>query len=134
LSPGAHRCGRLPCGRAGAILVQIPIGGCPLDSGACMDLVSTFIPPDRRAALARAAGLPDRAEGTVLFADISGFTPLAEAFATALGPQHGAEAITTHLDRVFEALIGELDRYGGSVVGFSGDALTAWFDGDQGRA
>ena len=38
-----------------------------------------------------------------------------------------------HLNRVYDALIGELYRYGGSVIGFSGDAITCWLDGDDGR-
>jgi len=33
---------------------------------------------------------------------------------------------------VYDALIGELYRFGGSVIGFSGDAITCWLDGDDG--
>jgi PleD family two-component response regulator len=38
--------------------------------------VSVYLPMDRRVALAQGESLPDRAEGSALFADISGFTPL----------------------------------------------------------
>ena len=87
-----------------------------------------YIPQDRRQALARGAALPDRAEGAALFADISGFTSLTEALAKALGPQRGAEELTAQLNRVYGALIAAVDRFGGSVIGFSGDAITCWFD------
>ena len=99
-----------------------------------MDALSAYIPTDRRHALASGQGLPDRTHGAALFVDIAGFTPLAEALAQDLGPQRGAEQLTHHLNQVYDLLIAELDRYRGSVIGFSGDAITCWFDGDQGLA
>src|SRR5262245_48130769 len=92
-----------------------------------MQLVDTFIPMDRRRALARGMTLPDRAQGAVLFADISGFTPLTETLAHDLGVRQGAEELTVHLNTVYEAIVAEVDRYGGSVIAFSGDAMTCWF-------
>jgi adenylate cyclase len=83
-------------------------------------------------ALARGASLPERVHGAALFADISGFTPLTEALAREFGPQRGAEELTRLLNQVFDALITELHRYGGSVIGFAGDAITCWLDGDTG--
>ena len=67
-----------------------------------------------------------------MFADISGFTTVTEALAAELGPQRGAEELTANLNRVFHAVIGELDRFGGDVIYFSGDAITCWLDGDDG--
>ena len=32
------------------------------------------------------------------------------------------------INSVYDALIGEVDRFGGSVISFSGDAITCWFD------
>ncbi|MCL4871795.1 MAG: AAA family ATPase [Anaerolineae bacterium] len=93
-----------------------------------MENLAPFLPADRRYALAHNQTLPDRTTGTVLFADVSGFTPLTAALAQALGPQRGAEEMTNHLDRVCSLLIAEVDRYGGSVINFSGDAITCWFD------
>jgi adenylate cyclase len=91
-----------------------------------------YIPMDRRQALAHGYSLPDRTVGAALFADISGFTPLTEALAQALGPRRGADELTRHLNQVYDALIAEVDRYGGSVIGFAGDAITCWFaDQDQ---
>lgn len=97
-----------------------------------MDQPVNYIPTDRRQALVRGQTLPDRTTGTALFADISGFTPLTEALARELGPQLGAEELTRYLNQVYDVLIAEIDRYGGSVTGFSGDAITCWFDGDRG--
>ena len=97
-----------------------------------VEVLDAYIPMDRRLALARGATLPDRVQGAALFADISGFTPLTEALAREFGPQRGAEELTRLLNRIFDALITELHRYGGSVIGFAGDAMTCWLDGDTG--
>jgi len=91
-----------------------------------------YLPADRRDALARGVAMPDRVQGAALFADISGFTALTEALARELGAQRGAEYLTVHLDRVFQALIDVLARFGGHVIYFSGDAITCWLDGDDG--
>jgi predicted ATPase len=101
-----------------------------------MEALSAYIPMDRRQALVSGQPLPNRQRGAALIADISGFTPLTEALAGELGPQHGAEEMTDHLARVYGALIAEVHRYRGSVIGFSGDAITCWFDekAEGGRA
>ena len=93
-----------------------------------MNILSPYLPADRRYALVHQLTLPDRTTGTVLFADVSGFTPLTAALAKGLGPQRGAEEMTEHLNQVCGALIAEVDRYRGSVISFSGDAITCWFD------
>ena len=93
----------------------------------------TYIPMDRRQAMARGQTLPERMNGAALFADISGFTSLTETLTRELGPRRGAEELTNHLNQVYDALITALHRYGGSVIGFSGDAITCWLDGDDGR-
>ena len=98
-----------------------------------MESLRVYIPMDRRQAMARGSGsLPDRAHGVVLLADISGFTPLTEVLAQELGPRRGADELTRQLNLVYEALITQVHRYRGSVIGFSGDAITCWFDGDDG--
>ena len=96
------------------------------------DNVEAYIAGDRRRALAAGAPMPDRVSGAAIFADISGFTPLTEALAAELGPQRGAEELTAVLNSVFDAVLGELHRFGGSVIYFSGDAVTCWLDGDDG--
>ncbi|HYC06674.1 MAG TPA: adenylate/guanylate cyclase domain-containing protein, partial [Candidatus Binatia bacterium] len=96
------------------------------------DQPEAYIARDRRRALAAGLELPDRVAGSALFADISGFTPLTEALRNELGPQRGAEELTANIGRVFHAVIGELDAFGGDVIYFSGDAITCWIDGDDG--
>ena len=95
-----------------------------------IDLLSAYLPLDRRHALATGRPLPDRVEGAVLLADIAGFTPLADALASSLGPQRGAEELTRLLNEVYDALITQIHRYGGSVIAFSGDGFVCWFEGD----
>ena len=75
--------------------------------------------------------MPDRVSGTAIFADISGFTPLTEALAAELGPNggRGADGGAGHGLR---CRVGELHRFGGSVIYFSGDAVTCWLEGDDG--
>ncbi|MEO8753312.1 MAG: tetratricopeptide repeat protein [Casimicrobiaceae bacterium] len=99
-----------------------------------LDSAEAYIPGDRRLALATGTAMPDRVRGAALFADISGFTPLTEALASELGEHRGAEELTTHLNGVFHALIAELERFGGDVIYFSGDAITCWIDGDDGTS
>lgn len=96
-----------------------------------MNPFQAYIPIDRQHSLAQWASLPDRAQGSTLFADVSGFTALTETLALEFGPQRGAEEISRQLARIFEAIIRELHRYGGSVLAFSGDAITCWLEGDE---
>ncbi len=97
-----------------------------------METAAAYIPIDRRLALAAGQDLPEHTQGAALFADISGFTPLTEMLARQLGARRGAEELTQQLNRVYDALITALHHYGGSVLGFSGDAITCWLDGDDG--
>ena len=85
-----------------------------------MEPLAAYLPLDRRHALAHGRDLPDRTQGTALFADISGFTPLTESLLNALGPQRGAEELSRHLNTLFDAIIAKVDRYGGG--GASGRA------------
>jgi class 3 adenylate cyclase/CheY-like chemotaxis protein len=99
---------------------------------AAAETLAVYLPMDRRQALVKGYTLPERAYGAALFADISGFTPLTEALAQELGLQRGAEEITRQLNRVYGALIDAVHRYGGSVINFSGDAITCWLYADTG--
>ncbi len=96
------------------------------------DNPQAYLPGDRRRALARGEDLPLLAHGSAVFVDISGFTPLTEALARELGERRGAEELSAALDRIFAALLEPLHAWDGSVVYFSGDAVTAWIDGDDG--
>lgn len=57
----------------------------------------------------------------VLFADISGFTPLTEKLLS-VGPR-GFEQLTNHLNEYFTSMISIIYNHGGDIVKFAGDAL-----------
>ena len=97
-----------------------------------MSLYEPYIPIDRRIALAKGENLPDRTEGTTLFADISGFTQLTARLAETLGRKRGAEEILPLLNRIYSDIVRTIQHYSGSVIHFSGDAVTSWFDADDG--
>ena len=90
--------------------------------------IHSYLPQDRLRALANETTLPDRTSGSALFADISGFTALTESLREALGARKGAEELSKRLGEVYSALITEVEKYGGSVIGFAGDAMMCWFD------
>jgi class 3 adenylate cyclase/predicted ATPase len=92
-----------------------------------MNAIRAYIPQDRQQALIDSRHLPEITHGAALFADISGFTRLTEDFRQAFGARLGAEKLGQQLNLVYDALIAEVDRFQGSVLGFSGDAITCWF-------
>jgi class 3 adenylate cyclase/tetratricopeptide (TPR) repeat protein len=75
---------------------------------------------------------PDEAErldveGTLVSADLSGFTRLSERLAS-IG-REGAEELTTLLNGCFTGMIAEVERFGGDVLKFGGDALLILYRG-----
>lgn len=90
-----------------------------------------YLPQDRLRSLARGEKLPDRTNGSVLFADISGFTALTESLRASLGTRQGAEELSKRLGEVYSKLIAEVEKYGGSVITFAGDAMMCWFDASR---
>ncbi len=91
----------------------------------------TYAPEDRR--FGPHVPGSQRLDGSVLFADVSGFTALTVKLVAVLGRRRGAEEVARHLNRLFDALIKEGACRGGNVIGFSGDAILCWFPGDSGR-
>ena len=91
-----------------------------------------YVPMDRRVALMTGRELPAVVRGTALEADLSGFTVLTESLARELGEQRGAEELARRLNVMYDALLHEVHRFGGTVLNFSGDAFTTWLDGDDG--
>ena len=73
--------------------------------------------------------------GTVLFADVSGFSTLTERFSQKRG-REGAEEITLIVNRFLEAVNGIAIRYGGDLLKFAGDAALSFYQGEDhaGRA
>ena len=98
-----------------------------------MENAAFYVPTDRRQAILNGQPLPERAVGAVLFADISGFTPLTNALVAEFGPRRGADELTRQLNTIYDALITAADRFGGSVINFSGDAITCWFGESEGQ-
>jgi class 3 adenylate cyclase len=89
--------------------------------------LQAYLAPDRLASLAVGQPLAERDQGSAVFADISGFTPLTEALNAQWGPRRGAEELGRRLDAVYTALIAEVEAHRGSVIGFAGDAILCWF-------
>lgn len=85
------------------------------------DQVLELVRDDGELPLAR----PVRQTAAVLFADIAGFTGLSESLCAP--GRRGAEKLNRLLNRYYGHLIDDVDRYGGSVVRFAGDALVAVF-------
>lgn len=69
-------------------------------------------------------------DGALLFADISGFTPMSERLSI-LG-RRGAEQITGLVNHYFGAMLEVLFAYHGDLFKFGGDALLAFFPNDVG--
>jgi class 3 adenylate cyclase len=68
-------------------------------------------------------GLP--MHGSLLFAELSGFTTLASQLAT-MG-RRGGEEVGAIITRLFGALVAEIDLRGGWLLKFGGNTLTAFF-------
>ena len=67
-------------------------------------------------------------EGSLLFADLSGFTALSERLSV-LGRQ-GAEEVSAVVSGLFDALIAEIHAHQGMLLKFGGDAITTFFDAE----
>jgi class 3 adenylate cyclase/tetratricopeptide (TPR) repeat protein len=106
--PGAKFC--IECGHA--------LGGGTAERPAAASLSPTPIRPDL--APPGASGLPEeRRKATVLFADLSGYTAVAERM--------DPETVKSMVDRALQRLGQEVDRYGGRVDKFIGDNVMAVF-------
>jgi class 3 adenylate cyclase len=100
-------------------------------------ILAAYVPPHIvRVTLSAVSPIPpteataDRFPAAVLFADVSGFTPLTEALAQK--GAEGPEELTRLLNGYFSRMIALIEAEGGEVVKFSGDALTVVFPALQG--
>lgn len=72
-------------------------------------------------------------QAAALFADISGFTALVERTTTRYGDE-GAELLQGLLNACFGPLVESVDRHGGEVLAFPGDAaICLWTVGESGN-
>ncbi len=78
--------------------------------------------------LPRAATASTRFSGSVLFADITGFTPLASVLAER-GPA-GTEELSWALNAYFDQLLSIITEHGGDPIKFAGDAILAVWHAD----
>lgn len=69
-------------------------------------------------------------KGTLLFADISGFTSLSEKL-KAKGDAEGAEAITQVINDYLDIMLNILFKHNGLLTRFSGDAMLCLFTGED---
>ena len=72
--------------------------------------------------------LVETLEGTMVFADVSGFTRLSERLARK--GTEGAEYLVDAINTCFSALLTDAYARGGSLLKFGGDAMLLWFAGD----
>lgn len=99
----------------------MPIDGRPFDA---------YVPRGVLRHLATEPFTPVRSvPGTMLFADLSGFTALSEKLQRR-GPE-GAELLVASINGVFAALLRVAYDNGGSLIKFGGDALLLFFEGDR---
>jgi predicted ATPase/class 3 adenylate cyclase len=75
----------------------------------------------------------DRTHGNVksvgMFLDLSGFSAMTDALMH--HGQHGAEVLAGLMHAVFDPLVAGIFEYGGQVVGFAGDGITAIFPAES---
>jgi class 3 adenylate cyclase len=83
-----------------------------------------YLPIDRRHALVVGESLPPRAHGAALFADIAGFTRLSRELSETYGARGGVDLLSEVLEAVYAVVVAEIHDHGGTVIGFSGDAVT----------
>ena len=64
-------------------------------------------------------------QGAAMFVDLSGFSVMADA----LGQHghHGSEVLAATMQAIFEPMIDSIYAQGGFVIGYAGDAITAFF-------
>jgi 5'-nucleotidase / UDP-sugar diphosphatase len=125
-----------PAGPGGARSVSDP-GGSPEGAASAVEpdwsRALPYVPRTLVDALERRGGDTDGwvepLEGTLVVADISGFTPLSEGLA-ASGTE-GAERLTTIINGYFERLLDVAASLGGDNLKFGGDALLLAFRGDR---
>src|SRR5436190_10345883 len=97
-----------------------------------MAAAPTLLPYVPRLHLRHLVEAPDanhrQLDGTLIFADISGFTPLSERLART--GREGAERLADAIGTLFAGLLEVAYEDGGGLVKFAGDAVLLLFDGE----
>jgi class 3 adenylate cyclase/tetratricopeptide (TPR) repeat protein len=99
----------------------------PAESPAADPGLESFLPSRLLARLPDTGDRPSEArfEGTVLFADISGFTRLTETLCGA--GDEGLERLSALLNQSFSRYVDVVYAHGGEVASFAGDSLLAYW-------
>jgi predicted ATPase/class 3 adenylate cyclase len=121
----AHMHSALATDPSGATLAR-----CTAHLQAVLQDVASYLPAhvvrERLETAGRPAGASGQfAHGTLMFADISGFTAMSERL-SALG-REGAEVITRIVNSYFETMLGIVLAHGGDLFKFGGDAMLVAF-------
>ena len=101
--------------------------------------IVTYVPRHRALTLLANPIPPDQQhdgiflEGTLLFADISGFTELTER-ALQMGGKEGAEKIVEFVNHYLDTMLAILFQYHGRLIKFGGDAMLCLFTGEEAGA
>ena len=95
-----------------------------------LSIIAPYIPPTLLRKIVKSEEMPvepvvEEFDAAVMFADISGFTPLTEALARK--GAEGPEELTRILNGYFTRMIAIIESEGGESVQFSGDAVTVVF-------
>ncbi len=125
LAPRCPQCGaEVPatfrfCGQCGASVQSVPAA--PESAPDAQRLVHAYTPKHLADKIlkARSALEGERRQVTVLFADVAGFTALAE--------KRDPEEIHHIIDRCFELITAEIHRFEGTVNQYTGDGVMALF-------
>jgi class 3 adenylate cyclase/tetratricopeptide (TPR) repeat protein len=117
-SRAAGKVGSLTCYRGVCLQVNIETG--TLECYVPRMLLPRLVEPG--------GGLVETLEGSMVFADVSGFTRLSERLART--GKEGAEHLVDAINACFSALLADAFASGGSLLKFGGDALLLWFGGD----
>ena len=101
-----------------------------------LQTVATYVPRQLALTLLQNPILPDAQnmhaflEGTLLFADISGFTKLTETLRDK-GGKEGAEEVARVINKYLDDMLGILFKHNGRLVKFGGDAMLCLFTGSE---
>jgi class 3 adenylate cyclase/tetratricopeptide (TPR) repeat protein len=117
----ALRAGARFCGGCGHNLTAAETAPGPVVAGQLARSIASYTPKHlaEKVLKARSAIEGERRQVTVLFADIAGFTSLAE--------HRDPEEVHEIVDRCFEAITAEVHRFEGTINQYTGDGVMALF-------
>jgi len=108
---------------------------CVAQLSSLLDTVVTYLPRTVVEGDQQGSGGGGFRCGTLLFADVSGFTPMSERFSQEEGERgQGTEELTGVVNSYFEVVNSIAESYGGDLLKFGGDAVLGSFVGEDAAA